>query len=160
MTEDVLAVRNVSKRFPNVLALENASLDIRRGEVHCLVGANGAGKSTLLKIIAGAYTTTSGEIMVEGAPRHFRSPHEAAAAGISMIYQELDLVPQLTVEQNLRLGRAPARWGIVDRRSRRRVAERALERIGAGFGANTPVGKLSIANQQLTAIARSLTMDA
>ena len=160
MTEDVLAVRNVSKRFPNVLALENASLDIRRGEVHCLVGANGAGKSTLLKIIAGAYTTTSGEIMVEGAPRHFRSPHEAAAAGISMIYQELDLVPQLTVEQNLMLGRAPARWGIVDRRSRRRVAERALERIGAGFGANTPVGKLSIANQQLTAIARSLTMDA
>jgi len=161
MTDDVLVVRNVGKTFPpNIVALEDASLNIRRGEVHCLVGANGAGKSTLLKIIAGVFSVSRGEILLDDVPRHFHAPQEAAAAGISMIYQELDLVPQLSVAQNLLLGRVPQRWGVIDRHRRQHMAEAALTRVGATFSPDTPVGSLSIANQQLTAIARSLTMQA
>ena len=157
----VLEVHNAAKIFPgNVVALEDASLQIRRGEVHCLLGANGAGKSTLLKIIAGANSLTRGTMTLDGAPRKFRSPLEAAQAGISMIYQELDLVPQLTVAQNMLLGRVPRRWGLVDHTRRQRIAETALARVGANFRSGDIVGSLSIANQQLTAIARSLTMDA
>ncbi|WP_205880455.1 sugar ABC transporter ATP-binding protein [Lichenicoccus roseus] len=157
----VLDVAGAAKIFSgNVVALEDASLSIRRGEVHCLLGANGAGKSTLLKIIAGAHSLTRGTLLLDGVPCRFRSPQEAALAGISMIYQELDLVPQLTVAQNMLLGRVPGRWGMIDRARRLRVAEAALARVGANFSASAAVGSLSIANQQLTAIARSLTMDA
>ncbi|MES2664472.1 MAG: sugar ABC transporter ATP-binding protein [Pseudomonadota bacterium] len=158
---DVLTIRDVSKRFPpNVVALEAASLSVRRGEVHCLLGANGAGKSTFLKIVAGAMLPTTGQISVDGKAVTFRSPSEAAHAGISMIYQELDLVPHLTVAQNLFLGHPPARFGVIDKRDRRARAAQALVRIGAGFGPDARVGSLSIANQQLTAIARSLTREA
>jgi ribose transport system ATP-binding protein len=157
----VLEVDGAAKIFPgNVVALENASLKIRRGEVHCLLGANGAGKSTLLKIIAGAHGLTRGTMTLDGVTCRFRTPLEAAAAGISMIYQELDLVPQLTVAQNMLLGRVPGRWGLIDQARRLRIAQEALTRVGAGFSPHTLVGSLSIANQQLTAIARSLTMDA
>jgi len=158
---DVLTIREVSKRFPpNVVALEAASLSVRRGEVHCLLGANGAGKSTFLKIVAGAMLPTTGQLSVNGQPVTFRSPSEAAEAGISMIYQELDLVPHLTVAQNLFLGHPPSRFGLIDKRDRRERAAQALLRIGAGFGPDARVGSLSIANQQLTAIARSLTRQA
>ncbi|MBE7209909.1 MAG: sugar ABC transporter ATP-binding protein [Gluconacetobacter diazotrophicus] len=156
----VLRVERAGKIFPGVVALEEASLSVFRGEVHCLLGANGAGKSTLLKIIAGAHLPSRGTLFLDGAERRFRSPHEAASAGISMIYQELDLVPQLTVEQNMLLGRVPRRFGMVDRAARRRIAERALDRVGARFAPDREVGTLSIAEQQLTAIARSLTTDA
>lgn len=160
-SDDVLSIRNLSKRFPpNVIALEDAGLNLRRGEVHCLLGANGAGKSTFLKLVAGVMTPTSGEIKVNGKLVNFRNPAEATAAGISMIYQELDLVPQLTVAQNLFLGHPPNRRGILDKITRRAEAEKALKRVGAGFGPDALVESLSIANQQLTAIARSLTRDA
>jgi len=158
---DVLTVKNVAKRFPpNIVALEHASLSVAPGEVHCLLGANGAGKSTLLKIVSGAFKPTSGEILIDGEPFRLRSPQDGTRAGISMIYQELDLVPQLTVEQNLYLGHPPARFGIIDRKTRREGAVEALRRVGASFAPDVRVEKLSIANQQLAAIARSLTMKA
>ena len=161
MADEVLSVRSVSKRFPpNIIALEEASLAVRAGEVHCLLGANGAGKSTLLKIMSGAYRPTAGDMLLDGSPLRLRSPHEGSKAGISMIYQELDLVPQLTVEQNLFLGHAPRRLGVIDGRRRRQWAHDALRRVGAAFPPDARVEKLSVANQQLTAIARSLTMDA
>ncbi|MCO4319416.1 sugar ABC transporter ATP-binding protein [Phyllobacterium sp. 21LDTY02-6] len=161
MPDNVLTVRNVSKIFlPSIVALESASLEVRPGEVHCLLGANGAGKSTLLKIIAGAFRPTGGELAIGGQPVELRSPADAARHGISMIYQELDLVPQLTVEQNLFLGHAPTRMGIIDHAERRRRANEALARVGARFRPDARVETLSVANQQLTAIARSLTMDA
>ena len=161
MTDDVLTVRELGKRFPpNIVALESATLNVRRGEVHCLLGANGAGKSTLLKTIAGAMKPSSGDLAVNGKIVQLRSPQEGAQAGISMIYQELDLVPQLTVEQNLFLGHAPGRFGLIDHRQRRVRAREALARVGAKFSPETRVETLSIANQQLAAIARSLTMDA
>jgi ribose transport system ATP-binding protein len=158
---EILHVDAVGKKFPpNIVALEEASLRVVAGEVHCLLGANGAGKSTLLKIIAGATRPSHGTLHVEGQPIKLRSPVDGARAGISMIYQELDLVPQLTVAQNLFLGHAPANFGFIDRRARRRQADEVLARIGAKFSAQTRVESLTIANQQLTAIARSLTMNA
>ncbi len=161
MTETVLTVENVSKHFPmNIVALEQASLTVQRGEIHCLLGANGAGKSTLLKMISGALRPSGGRILLEGVPFEPHSPAEATRAGISMIYQELDLVPQLTVEQNLFLGHSPGRGGMIDRRARSERAREALERIGAHFSQKVRVEQLSVANQQLTAIARSLTMNA
>jgi ribose transport system ATP-binding protein len=158
---DVLSITHVSKRFPpNIIALSDASLSVRPGEVHCLLGANGAGKSTFLKLIAGAMLPSGGEIRVNGQKVLFRSPSEATAAGISMIYQELDLVPQLTVAENLFLGHPPTRFGLLDKRQRRQRATHALARVGAGFSPDARVESLSVANQQLTAIARSLTRDA
>jgi len=161
MTQDVLTIEGLSKRFPpGIVALDEANIAVRRGEVHCLLGANGAGKSTFLKLIAGALSPSAGNIRVDGQPVHFRAPAEAAAAGISMIYQELDLVPQLTVAENLFLGHPPSRFGFLDKRGRQARAREALARVGATFGPEQRVGNLSIANQQLTAIARSLTREA
>lgn len=159
--QDVLEISNLSKRFPpNIVALSRASLSVRRGEVHCLLGANGAGKSTFLKLVAGAISPSGGEIRIDGAKASFRTPAEAATAGISMIYQELDLVPQLTVAENLFLGHPPSRLGFLNKSERRARAAEALRRVGASFSPDARVGSLSVANQQLTAIARSLTRDA
>jgi len=159
--DHVLSVENAVKLFAgNVRALNGTSLHVRRGEVHCILGANGAGKSTLLKVIAGAHMLTSGTLSIDGVSQRFRSPQEAAAAGISMIYQELDLIPQLTVAQNMFLGRPPACASVIRRGARRARAQAALERVKADFGPDAIVGSLSIAKQQLTAIARSLTMEA
>jgi len=161
MSALALEISHVSKRFPpNVVALTDASLTVRPGEVHCLLGANGAGKSTLLKIVAGAHRPDGGSLRVAGQEVSLRNPQQARLAGIAMIYQELDLIPQMTVEENLMLGYAPSRWGVVSRGQRRQRAEQALRRVGATFAATTRVGSLSIANQQLTAIARALTCEA
>ncbi|GAB7524150.1 sugar ABC transporter ATP-binding protein [Paraburkholderia sp. 2C] len=158
MSDNVLDVSHVSKRFPpNVVALVDASLRVRRGEVHCLLGANGAGKSTLLKIVAGAHRPDTGALHIDGKPVDLRNPQEASAAGIAMIYQELDLIPQMTVEENLLLGHVPRRFGIVSRAKRRALAAAALARVGATFSLTARVETLSIANQQLAAIARALT---
>jgi ribose transport system ATP-binding protein len=159
--EDVLRIEQLSKKFPpHIVALAEANISVRKGEVHCLLGANGAGKSTFLKLIAGALSPSGGDIWVEGKKVNFKAPAEAAAAGISMIYQELDLVPQLTVAENLFLGHPPASFGFLNKRERRARALEALARIKASFSPEDRVGNLSIANQQLTAIARSLTRDA
>ncbi|RGP35383.1 sugar ABC transporter ATP-binding protein [Pseudotabrizicola alkalilacus] len=157
----VLELQALSKRFPpNIVALEEAHLTVFPGEVHCLLGANGAGKSTFLKLCAGAMMPSGGDIRVEGRAVTFRSPSDAARAGISMIYQELDLVPQMTVAENLFLGHPPRRFGILDKAARRRRALAALARVGATFSPDVMVGSLSVAGQQLTAIARSLTREA
>jgi ribose transport system ATP-binding protein len=161
MSDLLLDISHVSKRFPpNVIALADASLQVRRGEVHCVLGANGAGKSTLLKIVAGAHRPDSGAMHVNGKLLDLRSPQDARAAGIAMIYQELDLIPQMSVEENLLLGHAPSRFGIVSRSRRSAMARTALARVGATFAPTARVGALSIANQQLAAIARALTDDA
>ena len=161
MNELALDLRHLAKRFPpNVVALTDASLDVRPGEVHCLLGANGAGKSTLLKIVAGAHRPDAGQLWVAGRSVELKSPQQARAAGIAMIYQELDLIAQMTVEENLMLGYAPQRFGIISRTQRSARVQAALARVGATFASTTRVGSLSIANQQLAAIARALTCDA
>jgi ribose transport system ATP-binding protein len=156
-----LQARQIKKSFPpNVKALRGVDLKIQPGQVHCLLGANGAGKSTLLKIIAGAYQSDEGELLVNGQRRSFASPLEAARNGISMIYQELDLIPQLTVAENLFLGRVPHRFGWVRRHYRESRTNELLSLLGASFSATERVEQLPVSGQQLTAIARALTLDA
>lgn len=155
-----LRMTGIRKSYPGTLALDGASLEVAPGEVHCLLGENGAGKSTLMRVLAGAVTQDAGEISLDGVPQVLTSPHAGIKAGISVIYQELDLVPDLTVAQNLFLGAAPASAGLVRRRDRDRRAREALDSVGAKVSPTALVRDLSVAHQQLVAIARSLTSDA
>ncbi|MBI1319050.1 MAG: ATP-binding cassette domain-containing protein [Candidatus Hydrogenedens sp.] len=162
MTGPLLEMRGIGKRFPGVQALNNAQLKLHAGEVLCLAGENGAGKSTLMKILAGAQQPDEGEIIYLGEPVRFRSPHHAQQLGISMIYQEFNLVPQLSVAENIYLGRAPRRSGlpIIDWRAMNTAAEEALARIGVKIDVRRPVVSLSIAEQQMVEIAKALSFDA
>src|SRR5690349_16188528 len=110
----LLQVRGLAKHFPGVQALENIDFDVRRGEVHVLLGENGAGKSTLIKIFTGAQRADLGEILWHGQPVDIATPHQAQGLGISAIYQEFNLVPQMTVAENIFLGREPIRGGVLD----------------------------------------------
>src|ERR687895_2180901 len=114
-TEQMLEAENIDKRFPGVHALDDVSLTVSPGEVHAIVGENGAGKSTLMKILAGAYTPTEGEVRIGGAEVHFSHPLEGQQAGVAIIYQEFNLLPERTVAENIYLGREPRRGVLVDR---------------------------------------------
>src|SRR5882762_6875880 len=114
----VLEMRGIRKEFPGVVALDGVDLTLEAGRVHMLLGENGAGKSTLMKILSGAYRRDAGEILMNGRAVEIRSPRDALALGIRVIYQELNLVPQLSVAENIFLGSAPVRWGgLIDRRA-------------------------------------------
>ena len=162
MAEHVLEMRNVTKRFPGVTALDGVRLAVRPGEIHALVGENGAGKSTLMKILAGAQPMDEGEILIDGMPVRIRTPHDAQALGISMIHQEFNLVPRLSVAENIFLGRLPSRGTPrrVDWRRANADAGDALARIGSDIDPRRPVGELSIAQQQMVEIAKALTVNA
>lgn len=153
----ILEMRNISKTFPGVKALQDVSLTLYPGEVHSLMGENGAGKSTLMKILSGAYTPDPGaEILIDGAPVHIDGPLAARALGVAVIYQELSLCPSLSVAENIYLGRELAHAGRIDRKSMEAECADVLERLGAGFRPATPVGELSIAERQLVEIARAI----
>lgn len=155
-----LSMRGIRKSFPGTMACRSVDLDVRAGEVHCLLGENGAGKSTLVKILSGSYQPDAGTISLDGKSVSFAGPQDGIDAGIAVIYQELDLFPDLTVAQNLFVGHAPSVAGFVKRRERRALAQGYLDRVGATFSPDAIVGFLPIADQQLTAIARALTTDA
>ena len=110
-------MQGIRKSFPGVVALDGVSFDVRAGEVHVLLGENGAGKSTLMKILSGALAKDAGEILLGGEPVHISGPRDAHQRGIRIIYQELNLVPHLSVAENIALGREPGRFGLVDRRA-------------------------------------------
>ena len=153
----VLEVRRVTKSFPGVRALKGVSLTIRPGEIHALVGENGAGKSTLMKILAGAYRPDGGQVLLDGKAVHFHTPHEARAAGIGIIYQELTIAPNLTVAENVFLGSEPRKFGFIkDTAEMERRTQEVLDRLGAGFKANRRAAHLSVAEQQQIEIARAL----
>lgn len=156
----MLTMTDIVKTFPGTRACNGASLQVAAGEVHCLLGENGAGKSTMMKILSGSYTPDSGSITLGGQPVAFTSPIDGVRAGINTIYQELDLVPDLTVAQNLFLGHEPRRGPVVHRRQRDARAADAIARVGGTFSPRALVGALSVSDQQLTAIAKALTTDA
>lgn len=157
-----LELRAITKDFPGVRALDGVSFDLRAGEIHALCGENGAGKSTLIKILSGVHPAGSygGEIRLEGQPVEFAGVRAAEAAGIALIAQELALVPDLSVAENLVLGREPNRLGWIDRNAMRETARRALERVGLDIDPDRPVHELGIGRQQLVEIARALEKDA
>lgn len=162
MSEYILEMRNITKRFPGVLALDNTHLDLKPGEVHCLVGENGAGKSTMMKILAGAQLKDAGEILIDGEPIEIHSPHHAQQLGISMIYQEFNLSPYLSVAENIFLGREPCRGRtpFIDWRRMYRDAEEMLARIRVKLDVRRPVNTLSVAQNQMVEIAKALSVNA
>ena len=155
--QPILTVRGVTKSFPGVRALKGVDLTVWPGEVHALVGENGAGKSTLMKILAGAQRPDGGEISLDGKPVHFHTPHQARAAGIGIIYQELTIAPNLTVAGNVFLGSEKRRLGfLTDTAGMVRETQQVLDRLGARFKAAQRAAHLSIAEQQQVEIARAL----
>ena len=153
----VLEVRGVTKSFPGVKALKGVNLRVFPGEVHALMGENGAGKSTLMKILAGAYRPDSGEILLEGKPVHFHTPHAARMAGIGIIYQELTVAPNLSVGGNVFLGSELRRLGFLkDTATMERKTQEVLDRLGARFAAGQRAAHLLVAEQQQVEIARAL----
>lgn len=157
----ILEMRGIAKTFGAVKALRRVDLQVYAGEIHALMGENGAGKSTLMKILSGAYRADpGGELVFEGKPVIVANPTDARRLGIAIIYQELSLAPNLTVSENIALGREIHRSGLVDRGAMRRKCAGILARLGAPFGPDTLVHTLSIAERQLVEIARALSMDA
>ena len=156
----VLELRGVSKRFPGVLALADVGFELRRGEVHVLVGENGAGKSTLVKILSGIYQPDAGEIWLEGSPVTLRDPHAAQRFGISTVHQELNLVPHLDVGRNVFLGREPMRGGLVDYPALYAATAAQLAALGVALDPRTPVRRLGLALQQMVEIAKALVAEA
>lgn len=152
-----LEMRNVSKTFGRVRALSNVSLDVRLGEIHSLMGENGAGKSTLMKILSGAYVPDEGsEILIDGRKVAIGGPMTAKQLGIAIIYQELALAPNLSVAENIYLGREPSRAALIDRAAMVAGVESVLRRLGANVTARDKVAELSIAERQLVEIARAV----
>jgi ribose transport system ATP-binding protein len=157
----VLCAERVSKSFAGVKALHNVDFDLRHGEVHALMGENGAGKSTLMKILAGVHTSYDGGILVEGHAASFSGVRDAEAAGVAIIHQELNLVPELSVADNILLGREPLIGGVlIDRRRMVRAAERLLGRLGVTIAPETRIAGLRVGEQQLVEIAKALSLNA
>jgi len=156
----LLVLRGVSKNFPGVRALVNVDFTARRGEVHALMGENGAGKSTLIKVLTGVHRRDSGEMLLEGNSIDPHTPQQAQSLGISTVYQEVNLVPHLSVAENICLGRQPTRLGCIRWKAIYDRARKALSRLGIAIDVSESLSSYSIAIQQLVAIARALDISA
>ena len=157
----VLALEHVVKTFGAVVALADGSLSVEAGSIHALMGENGAGKSTLVKVLAGVHQPDSGAVVIDGEPLVFRSPADSKARGISVIYQEPTLFPDLTVAENIFVGRQPrGRFGLVDRAAMRDEARALFDRLGVPVEPDRLAEGLSIADQQIIEIAKAISLDA
>lgn len=156
----LLEVRNLTKTFPGVPALSSVDFTMYPGEVHAVLGENGAGKSTLIKVITGIYEKESGTISLQGKEITPKNPHEAQSLGISAVYQEVNLVPTLSVAENIFLGRQPKRWGIIDSKTAERKAEELLATYDIHIDASQLLSSYSVAVQQIAAIARGVDLSA
>jgi ribose transport system ATP-binding protein len=156
----LVAIRKVSKKFPGVTALSDVSFEIKRGEIHALMGENGAGKSTLIKILCGFHKATTGSIALDGAEAIFDRPQDAEKAGIRTVFQELNIVPQLSVAENISLGSLPLKSGLIDRKKMLKRAADALSGLGAHLPLEARAGDLPRSSQQLIEIARALMGEA
>ncbi len=158
----VMEVHNISKRFPGVVALDDVSLEFYPGEVHAVVGENGAGKSTLMKIMAGAYVPDSGDMVLQGEKVSFYHPKQAQEKGISIIYQEFNLLPERTVANNIFLARESSKLGTLDIRKMNKQAQEVLKELGVEkmISPTALVSSLSVAEQQLVEIAKAISFNA
>jgi erythritol transport system ATP-binding protein len=153
----VLAARDVTRQYPGTTALSGVDFAVHSGRVHALIGENGAGKSTLVKILAGVEQPTSGQLLFDGAPVRFASPREASQLGIDIVHQELQLFPDLSIEENLFVGRERrTRWGTIDRASQTEAATAVLARLGQRLAVARRVGSLPLGQQQIVEIARAV----
>lgn len=156
----LLQLRGITKRFRGVTALSGVDFTVRAGEIHALMGENGAGKSTLIKVLTGVHTPDEGTITLAGQRLTPSSPKDAEQAGISTVYQEVNLIPSLSVAENIGLGRQPGRFGFINWRALRRHAREALARLEIECDVDAELGSLSVALQQMVAIARALDLKA
>ncbi|HVU38042.1 MAG TPA: sugar ABC transporter ATP-binding protein [Opitutales bacterium] len=156
----LLAMRGIGKKFPGVTALAGVDFTVRAGEIHALLGENGAGKSTLIKLLTGVYTPDSGEVRFADTVIRPASPRDAERAGISTVYQEVNLIPSLSVAENIGLGRQPGKFGFLNWRALRRHAKAALARLEIDLDVDAELGSLPLALQQMVAIARALDLQA
>ncbi|MEU1787926.1 sugar ABC transporter ATP-binding protein [Streptomyces sparsogenes] len=157
---ELLRMEGVRKTFPGVVALDGVDFDLRRGEVHVLLGENGAGKSTLIKMLSGAHRPDGGRILVDGSPVRIHGAQDAERLGIATIYQEFNLVPDLSVAENIFLGRQPRRLGLIDRKTMNARAAELLARVGVDVSPTDRVRELGIARLQMVEIAKALSLDA
>jgi ribose transport system ATP-binding protein len=157
---DLLRLEHITKQFPGVKALDDVSFDLRPSEVHVLLGENGAGKSTLMKVLAGVYPADGGRIVLNGQPVQMHSPRHAREHGVSIIYQEFNLVPDLTVAQNIFLGREPrTAVGLVDRKALAAGAKKFLDFLNADIDVGAKIHSLGVAQQQLVEVAKALSLE-
>lgn len=158
----LLEMRNIIKTFPGVKALDGVSFDLHAGEFHALVGENGAGKSTLMKVLSGVYPYPEyeGDILIDGEVRRFKNIRDAEKAGIAIIFQELSLVKEMTVGENIFLGREPKRFGVINWDELYHKAQKLLTDLHLPLNPQTPVGQLGIGQQQMVEIAKALSQDA
>jgi ribose transport system ATP-binding protein len=156
----LLEMEGIEKSFPGVRAVRRGELNLRSGEVHALLGENGAGKSTFIKVLAGAQNADAGTIRVHGEELRVRTPHDAARAGIAVIYQEFNLVPALSARENIFLGRESTRGGFISRREEQKAARELLRQLDSDIDPETPCRSLSVAQQQLVEIAKALAQKA
>ncbi|MCF0036867.1 sugar ABC transporter ATP-binding protein [Citrobacter freundii] len=162
MSETFLQMSHITKRFPGVLALSNVDFALRKGEVHALLGENGAGKSTLMKILSGVYQPDEGDIIFEGQSVSFANPLSAQSAGIMIIHQEFNLFPELTVEENIFIGREFCknnRWRL-DEKQQRQAAIDILQKLNLNISPETLVADLTVAQQQMVEIAKAISVNA
>lgn len=160
MSDALLEIRGLTKSFPGVRALDRVDFSVRRREVHALMGENGAGKSTLIKVLTGVHERDAGETKLDGEAVQPRSPREAEAAGISTVYQEINLIPHFSIAENICLGRQPRRWGVIDWHSIRSRAQAALARLDLELDVSRQLSSCSVAIQQMVALARALDVSA
>ncbi|MFD3620380.1 sugar ABC transporter ATP-binding protein [Streptomyces sp. NPDC058676] len=158
--DELLRIEGIRKVFPGVIALDGVDFDLRRGEVHVLLGENGAGKSTLIKMLSGAYTPDAGRILAGGEEVRIHGAQDSERLGIATIYQEFNLVPDLTVAENIFLGRQPRRLGMIDRKRMEADAAVLLERVGVNVSPRARVRELGIARLQMVEIAKALSLNA
>ena len=157
---DLIAVRRIGKRFGSTVALQDVDLVGKAGSIHAITGENGAGKSTLMKLLAGVHQPDEGEILMNGRAMSLRDPAAARAAGISTVFQELTVLPNLTVAENLLLGRERSRAGLLDRSGMLTEARAVLTRIGISLDPLRAGGSLTVGEQQLVEIAKGVSTDA
>lgn len=158
MSELALEMNHIHKKFPGVYALRDASFDVKKGEVHALLGENGAGKSTLIKVLGGIHQPEEGDILIDGSKVQMNSVRDAQKSGISIIHQELLLVPQMTVADNMFLDEAPTKYGYLNRKQIKKEAQKALDEMGVQIDAGALVSRLSVAQQQIVEIVRAVRL--
>lgn len=154
--EIIVQMNGISKAFPGVQALENVDFTLKRGEIHALIGENGAGKSTLIKVLTGVEQPDSGSILINNQPHTIKSTQHAQSLGISTVYQEVNLCPQLSIAENILIGREPQKWWGIDWKAMNRRARQILEGLDISIDVTMPLGCCSVAIQQMAAIARAI----
>ena len=159
--DNLLEMRGICKNFPGVKALDNVDFYLNKGEIHALMGENGAGKSTLIKVLTGVEEFETGQIILEGKKNIInKSPKEAQANGISTVYQEVNLCPNISVAENLFLDREPRKFGFIDWKKMNKMAKELLDKLDIKIDVTKPTENYSIAIQQMIAIARAVDMSA